>query len=447
MCHDSPPRTTPNGAPNNLPLPVTSFIGREREIDEVKRLLATTRLLTLTGAGGCGKTRLALEVAADALGAYPDGVWLVELAALADPRSALVPALVPWAVASAVGARERPGSTVTDSLVDHLRTRTLLLVLDNCEHVVGAAAQLVDALLRSCPGLRILATSREALGSAGETTWRVPSLAAPPRSAAGELPLEHLTRYEAVRLFVDRARAALPGFAVTDQSAPALAEICRRLDGIPLAIELAAARVRVFSVEQIAARLDDRFRLLTAGQRTAMPRRRTLRATVDWSYALLSEPERALLRRLSVFAGGWAFEAAEAVAAGDGIHPYAVLDLLAQLVDKSLVIAEELRGAVRYRLLETIRQYARDRLPEAGEAERSEGSTALPASRSLAAARDDTITAGCRNKARGASRAAAAGPIRRARCLMRGISLRPPTPGWPQDPRFLGWRRRAPRVR
>ena len=304
-------------------------------------------------------------MAADAPGAYPDGVWLGELAALSDP------ALVPHAVASAVGAREIPGSTVTESLVGYLRTRTLLLVLDNCEHVVGAAAELVDALLRNCPGVRILATSREPLGSAGETTWRVPSLAVPPHSAVGELDLEHLTQYETVQLFVDRALAALPGFVVTGQNAAALAEICRRLDGIPLAIELAAARVRAFSVEQIAARLDDRFRLLTAGQRTAMPRQQTLRATVDWSYTLLSDPERALLRRLSVFAGGWTFEAAEAVAAGDGIHTYAVLDLLPQLVDKSLVIAEEQRGAVRYRLLETIRQYARDRLQESGEAERT----------------------------------------------------------------------------
>ena len=350
---------------DNLPLQLTSFIGREREIDEVKHLLTTTRLLTLTGAGGCGKTRLALQVATAEQGPHPDGVWFGELAGLEDP------ALVPQAVAAAVGAREVPGSTVTDSLVGYLRSRTLLLVLDNCEHVVGAAAQLVDALLRGCPGVRILATSREPLGSAGETTWRVPSLAVPPHAAVGDLDLEYLTQYETVRLFIDRALAALPTFVVANQNAAALAEICRRLDGIPLAIELAAARMRAFSVEQIAARLDDRFRLLTAGQRTATPRQQTLRATVDWSYMLLSDPERALLRRLSVFAGGWDFEAAEAVAAGDGIHTHAVLDLLPQLVDKSLVIAEEQRGAVRYRLLETIRQYARDRLLEAGEAERT----------------------------------------------------------------------------
>jgi non-specific serine/threonine protein kinase len=351
---------------------LTSFVGREREIAEVLRLLSTTRLLTLTGAGGCGKTRLALQVAARARGGFPDGVWLAELAALANP------VLVPRAVASAAGVREIPetaGRAPMDGLADHLRDKTLLLVLDNCEHVVAAAAELVDALLRNCPALRVLTTSREPLGIAGETTWRVPSLSLPPPSAAGEEASDHLVedlvRYEAVRLFVDRAHAARPDLALSEHNAPALAELCRRLDGIPLALELAAARVRVFSVEQLAARLDDRFRLLTAGPRTAMPRHQTLRATVDWSYALLSEPERALLRRLAVFAGGWTLEAAEAVAVGDGLQAYAVLDLLAQLVDKSLVLAEEQHGAVRYRLLETIRQYAADRLLEAGEVERT----------------------------------------------------------------------------
>jgi predicted ATPase/DNA-binding CsgD family transcriptional regulator len=360
----SPASTLPVGGSDNLPVQVTRFVGREREIAEVGRLLATTRLLTLTGAGGCGKTRLALRIAADALPGYPDGAWLVELAAVADP------ALVPQTVAFAVGARELPGQTATDGLVHFLRGRTLLLLLDNCEHVVDAAARLADALLRSCPSLRVLATSREALGAAGETAWRVPSLALPP-SAAGELPLDRLAEYEAIRLFVDRARAANPAFAVTAANAPAIADVCGRLDGIPLAIELAAARVRVVSAEQIAARLDDRFRLLTAGPRTAVPRQQTLRATVDWSYDLLSEPERALLRRLAVFAGGWTFEAAEAVAAGDGLQSHALLDLLAQLVDKSLVIADEQRGAARYRLLETLRQYAHERLAEAGEAERT----------------------------------------------------------------------------
>jgi non-specific serine/threonine protein kinase len=352
--------------PHNLPFPVTSFVGREREVGEVERLLGTTRLLTLTGTGGCGKTRLALRVAADALASYPDGVWLVELAALSDP------ALVPQTVATAVGAREVARQTPAESLEHFLRPRRVLLVLDNCEHVVGEVARLVDALLRRCPGLRVLATSREALGGAGEVTWWVPSLALPPAGPTGEgLPRARLLEYEALRLFVERARAARPGFAVAERDLPALAELCRRLDGIPLALELAAARVRAFSVAQLAGRLDDRFRLLAAGPRAAPPRQRTLRATVDWSHALLAGPERALFRRLAVFAGGWTLEAAVAVAGGAGLEPPAVPDLLAQLVDKSLVLAEEQGGAVRYRLLETLRAYARERLREAGEAERT----------------------------------------------------------------------------
>jgi non-specific serine/threonine protein kinase len=351
-------------APTNLPLEITSFVGRGRESAEVQRLLRTTRLLTLTGAGGCGKTRLALHVAADMLDGYPDGVWLVELATITDQS------LVAQTVAATLGVRERPGAAPIDTLVDALRTEALLIVLDNCEHVLDAAAALAESLLRTCPGVRILATSREALGSAGEVTWRVPSLAVPPLPGGG-LDLDRFTAYEAVRLFIDRARAMQQGFRVNEANARAIGEICRRLDGIPLAIELAAARVSIFSVDQIAARLDDRFRLLSAGRRTALPRQQTLRATVDWSFALLSEPERTLLRRLSVFAGGWTFDAAEAVIAGDGIQTYAVLDLLAQLVGKSLVLAEEQRGAVRYRLLETIRQYAADKLQEAGEMERT----------------------------------------------------------------------------
>ncbi len=363
MGPEFPPRAPPNDARHNLPLEVTSFVGREREIDQVRRLLPTTRLLTLTGAGGCGKTRLALRAAAELGDAYPDGIWLVELAALADPG------LVPWAVASVLGIPTTPGRSVVDSLVGGLGSRTVLLVLDNCEHVVTATAELVDALLRRCPGLRVLATSRERLGSPGETTLRVPSLALPP---PGEPPpAERLPDHEAVRLFIERALAARPDFAVTESNAPLIVDICRRLDGMPLAIELAAARVRSFAIEQIAARLDDRFRLLTVGPRTVIPRQQTLRATMDWSYALLSEPERALLRRLSVFAGGWTLEAAEAVCEGDGITPHAMLDLLTRLVDKSLVIAEEQHGAVRYRLLETIRQYAREKLVETGEDERA----------------------------------------------------------------------------
>jgi predicted ATPase len=267
------------------------------------------------------------------VGEYPDGTWFVELAALVDPTH------VVHAVADGLGLREVPGHALTEALIELLSGKTLLLVLDNYERVVDAAAHLPDSLLRASAQLRILAASREPLGCVGETTWRVPSL----------------SQAEAIRLFAERARAARPDLNLAGaQSAPP-AESCRRLDGIPLALELTAARVRAFSVHQIAARLDDRFRLLSGGPRTAMPRQQTLLAAVDWSYALLSEPERAVLHRLSVFAGGWTFEAAEAVVAADGVQTYAVLELLAQLVDKSLVLAEEQHGSVRYRLLETIR--------------------------------------------------------------------------------------------
>jgi len=347
--------------PSNLPAALTSFVGRERELAEVARLLGTTRLLTLTGPGGTGKTRLALQAAAAARPAYPAGVWLVDLAPLADP------ALVPPAVAAAVGVREEAGRPLVATLTDGLRPKRLLLLLDNCEHLVDACAALAEALLRACPHLRVLATSREPLGSAGETAWRVPPLAVP--GAGRPPPLERLTQYEAVRLFVDRARAVQPAFRVTDATAPALARLCHRLDGLPLALELAAARVRVLPVEQLLARLEDRFRLLTGGSRTALPRHRTLRAAVDWSYDLLDAPERALFARLSVFAGGWTLEAAEAVGAGPGLAAAAVLDRLTGLVDRSLVVAEAPGdGTARYRLLETLRQYAQQKLAAAGEA-------------------------------------------------------------------------------
>jgi non-specific serine/threonine protein kinase len=359
--------------PHNLPLPLTSFIGRQRELAEVRRLLAATRLLTLTGAGGVGKTRLAIEAAAGHVAAdYPDGTWLVELAPLADP------ALLPQTIAAALGVREAPGRSLADSLTEYLRAKTLLLVLDNCEHLVAAAAQLAEALLRTCPSLRILATSREALGIAGEATLRVPSLSLPPISDIGyrisdspediRYPISDIES-DAVRLFVDRAGLALPDFQLTDGNAPVIAQICRRLDGIPLAIELAAARVKGLTPEQISARLDDRFRLLTGGSRTALPRQQTLRALIDWSYRLLSEPERILLRRLSVFAGGWTLDAAEAVCAGDGLERAGILELLLQLVDKSLVQAEPKGEEERYRLLETLRQYAHEELLSREEAE------------------------------------------------------------------------------
>ncbi|MDP9314772.1 MAG: tetratricopeptide repeat protein [Chloroflexota bacterium] len=350
---------------HNLPVPLTSFIGREHEIVEVRRLLATTRLLTLIGTGGCGKTRLALEVARDPDDRYADEVWLVELAGLADPR------LLPRAVAGVLGMREDPDRLLIDRLADALRSRQLLLVLDNCEHLLEACAELVDTLLSSSPGLRVLATSREALDAMGEQHWRVPSLSLPP---VGVLPtVERAGEYEAVRLFVERARHRQPGFDLSAQEdMRAVVEICRQLDGIPLAIELATSRLPVLSVQQIAAKLDDSLRLLTRGGRTAVPRHRTLRGVLDWSYALLNEPERDLFARLSVFAGSWTLEAAEAVglaSVADGAGTEDGLELLSRLVDRSLVQVEAgHEGAVRYRLLEVVRQYARERLEASGTA-------------------------------------------------------------------------------
>lgn len=343
----------------NLPLQLTSFIGREHEIAEVKRLLATTRLLTLTGAGGCGKTRLALRAAEGLLDEYPDGVWFVDLAPLTEP------ALVPQTVASIFDLRESAEAPVGNVLENYLRTKNLLLVLDNCEHLIEACAQLSDTLLRACPNLKILATSRETLNIAGETTLGVPPLSLPDPK---QLPtIEALKQFESIQLFAARAGATEPHFQLTNSNAPAIAQICQRLDGMPLAIELAAARVKSIGVEQIAARLDDRFRLLTRGSRTALPRQQTLRATIDWSHDLLPEQERILFRRLSVFAGGWTLPAAEQVTGQDGISPNEVLDLLTRLADKSLVIIEEQSGQARYHLLETIRQYAREKLDTAGE--------------------------------------------------------------------------------
>lgn len=363
---DFPPLRSLESLPNNLPVQLSSFVGREREMEEVKRHLAAARLLTLSGAGGAGKTRLALQVAADILDEYPDGAWFVELASIADE------ALVPQAVASSLGIRESAGSSVAAMLGGRLAGRSLLLLLDNCEHLIRACAAMADMLLRLCPKLRILATSREALAIAGEVVWLVPSLAVPVEegSAGGPDRLAALTRFESVRLFVDRARAVLPTFALAERNAAAVAQICRRLDGIPLALELAAARVRAVSVEQIASRLDDMFRFLTGGSRTALPRQQTLQALIDWSHGLLTEEERILFRRLSVFVGGWTLEAAEAVCAGDGLQPAGILDLLSQLVNKSLVAVEEQDGESRYRFLETIRQYARGKLFESGETER-----------------------------------------------------------------------------
>ncbi|MGQ0550547.1 MAG: ATP-binding protein [Armatimonadota bacterium] len=356
-----PPLKSLSALPHNLPIQLTSFIGREREMAEVKRLLSTTRLLTLTGAGGCGKTRLALQVAAEVLEDFADGVWFVELAALSDP------AFVSQAVASALGVREQPGRLLLVTLSDYLQSKHLLVAVDNCEQLVAACAQLTEILLRSCPNLRILVTSREPLGIAGELTYRVPSLSVPDLRCLPDL--RGVVRHEAVRLFVERAQFVVPTFQVTDRNAVALAQVCTRLDGIPLAVELAAARVKVLPVEQIAGRLDDRFRLLAEGSRTALPRHQTLRATMDWSYDLLSEKERVLLRRLSVFVGGFTLETVEAICTGGDVDKSEVLNLLAHLVDKSLVVMGEQDGEARYRLLETVRQYGWERLLEAGEAE------------------------------------------------------------------------------
>jgi predicted ATPase/transcriptional regulator with XRE-family HTH domain/Tfp pilus assembly protein PilF len=355
----------PGPGPHPLPAALSSFIGREREVAAVRARLGQpgTRLLTLTGAGGMGKTRLALAVAERLPDGYPDGVGLVELAALAEP------ALLAETVARALGLREEVGRAALQSLTEQLRKRRLLLVLDNCEHLVGACAELATALLRTCPDLRILATSREVLGITGEVIWPVPPLAVPDARATGGHPsLEAVQACEAVQLLLARTRERRPDYALAQRDAAAVAEVVRRLDGLPLAIELAAARLAVLSPGQLAARLDDRFRLLTGGSRSALPRHQTLRAALDWSYELLTEAEQALLRRLAVFAGGATLEAAEVVCGGEEVTAEGVLDLLGGLVAKSLVQVQEREGVARFRLLETVRAYAWERLEASAEA-------------------------------------------------------------------------------
>lgn len=347
---------------HNLPAPLTNFVGRDREIADLLQLVQTARLLTLTGAGGCGKTRLALEVAARLREQFPDGVWLVDLSPLTDPD------LVTQAVASVFGIRERPHQPLSSALPGYLRNRHMLLVLDNCEHLIAACANLADALLRAADRLSVLVTSREALGITGETVWRVPSLSLP-HPAHGAV-VETLLQHDAVRLFIERASAVDPAFSITAANAGAVADVCIRLDGIPLALELAAARVKVLSLAQIQARLHDRFRLLTGSSRTAVARQRTLEATVEWSCRLLSRAERQLMRRLSVFVGGWTLEAAEEVTPENAEEREDVLESLSRLVDKSLVNVDSDSDANRrYHFLETVRQYARERLFESGEAE------------------------------------------------------------------------------
>src|SRR5262252_1006206 len=338
-----------------------SFVGRERELGELRQFARSIRAVTLCGSGGIGKTRLALRVLAGLTGEFPDGVWFIELGDLRQPE------LVVSRVASVIGVEEEPGRPLVDTLADALRPRRLLLALDNCEHLIDACARVCQRLLASSPGLRLIATSREPLRVAAEAVWQVHPLSVAPDGTA--LAPEDALRYEAIRLFTARAAASLPGFAIGPANSAAVAALCRALDGVPLAIELAAARVRTLSVEQIAARLADRFGLLTTGNRTAPPRQRTLRAAMDWSYELLTAPEQVLLRRLSVFVG-WSLEMAEQVCSGDGIPAGQVLDLLASLVDKSLVVLEpEVLGQARYRLIDTIREYAAARLADAGESE------------------------------------------------------------------------------
>jgi len=354
LCHpdlrnDFPPLRTPKSvAVQNLPPRFTKFVGRGPQIAEVRKLLAENRIVTLTGAGGVGKTRLAVEVASHVAAEYADGVWYVDLAPITDP------AVMPVVVARALGLPDQPGRSTMDTLLRFVRDRQLLVVLDNCEHLLDACAELIVALLGSAPGLTFLTTSREPIGVPGEVTWRVPSLS---------------VSDEAVELFADRARLAQPDFTITHDSVATVAEICRRLDGMPLAIELAAARVRALSLTEILDSLHDRFRLLTGGARTAVRRQQTLRASVDWSHALLTDTERLLFRRLAAFLGGFDLDAAQTVAGADGLERHQVLDQLTLLVDKSLIVAENLRGRTRYRLLETVRQYALEKLGESGEAD------------------------------------------------------------------------------
>jgi predicted ATPase/Flp pilus assembly protein TadD len=351
---DFPPLSSLNEIPNNLPLQLTTFIGREKEIEQVKKRLEKSRLVTLTGSGGVGKTRLSIQVASELLEAYPNGVWLVELAPLSDS------ALVIQTVCTALNVTPQVNVPAWNALIDYLKPKKILLVLDNCEHLIDACSQFCDSLLHLCPDLQIIASSREALGIDGENTYHVPSLSLPDPKRGWAAIQES----EAVQLFLERATTVLPEFELTQANAAAAAQICRRLDGIALAIELAASRLKILNVEQIAARLDDAFHLLTGGSRTALPRQQTLRALIDWSYNLLSEEEQAVLRKLSVFMGGSTLEAAEAVCGNPNM-----LDLLSHLVDKSLVAVDREHGdELRYYLLETIRQYAREKLGESGEA-------------------------------------------------------------------------------
>lgn len=354
-----PPLRSLDRISNNLPPQLTSFVGRDAVVSDIKTLIAHHRLVTLTGTGGAGKTRCAIQVGTELLDASGEGVWLAELAPISDP------ALLASVVAQSLNVQEQPNSPILDTLLAYLKRKRLLLILDNCEHVIDEARHVAGAILHDCPEVRILGTSREPLSISGEATYRMPSLAIPEKPET--LFSEGAARYGAVQLFVDRAVLSNDRFTFTKENAPHVTEICRRLDGIPLAIELAAARVKVLSLQQLAQKLDERFRVLTGGDRGALPRHRTMRALIDWSYDLLSNDERALFRKLSIFAGGFTLQTASAVCRDERIDDSAVLDLLSSLVDKSLVQVEAVETGTRYQLLESTRQYAREKLRESGE--------------------------------------------------------------------------------
>jgi non-specific serine/threonine protein kinase len=356
-------RSTATASSNhNLPVQLTSFIGREKEITVVQQFLKGHRLVTLTGAGGCGKTRLAQQTVLGVVHNYADGARWVELAPLADPQT------IPQTIAAALGVKEEPGKPLQETVTLFLRDRKLLLIMDNCEHLIAACSSIVESLLNAAPGLSVLATSREALNLAGEFSWTVPSLSLPPDDQY--IDAEQLSKFESTRLFSERARVVRPNFSITMDSATSITDICRRLDGIPLAIELAAARIKLLSPPDILQRLNNRFRLLTGGSRTAIERHKTLRATIDWSYDLLSEMEKTLFNRLSVFAGGFEMEAVEKTCSFDPVRDDEILDLFSSLTDKSLVVTETTKnGSYRYHLLETLREYAREKLIETNEIE------------------------------------------------------------------------------
>ena len=357
--HEFPPLRSLGAYPSNLPVQATAFVGRDDQMRDARKALDGCRVVTLTGVGGVGKTRLALQVAAEVLPQYRDGAWLVELGGVSDGVAA------EEAIASALGVQQQSGQALRESLLSFLRNKQLLLVLDNCEHLLELVAALVEDMTGGAPDLTVLATSREALRVAGEQVVTVPSLTVPDEATA----IDELASADAVRLFVERARAGRPGFTLGPDNAIAVVHLCRRLDGVPLALELAAARTRSMTPDEIAARLDQRFRLLTGGTRTAANRHQTLRGAIDWSYNLLAEDEKALFSRLSVCVGGFDLVAAEAIGAGGAIDAIDADDLLGRLVDKSLISAHDFRNATRYRMLETIREYALERLEASGEME------------------------------------------------------------------------------